>query len=321
MANKITASAPGKLMLFGEHAVVYGHPCIVTAVDQRLFVTVEKNGKDAFHLSAPDLGLTAYSKTINDLGGEGLPKAVRFIETFYKRFLEKFPQNEGIDVTTKSEFSSDFGFGSSSAATVAFAKALMSLYKIEISNKELFDLCYATVIEVQGVGSGFDVAAAIYGGTVYYVTPGKVIERVFEGELPLEVGYTGIKADTPTLVRQVAEHKRKHPRTIGALFSQIERITKKAKKALKSSNFNLLGKLMNENQELLGELGVSSVELDQLNEVCLRSGSKGAKLSGAGGGDCMIAVVDDNKNEIIEGIKKNGEYLDVVLGAEGVRVE
>ncbi len=321
MTDKVTASAPGKLILFGEHAVVYGHPCIVTAVDQRLFVTVERNGKDTFHLSAPDLGLTAYSKTTNDLGGSGLPKAVRFIEVFYKRFLEKYPQERGIDVVTKSEFSDSFGFGSSSAATVAFAKALVELYEIDLTDKELFDFCYGAVLEVQGVGSGFDVAAAIYGGTIYYVTPGKVIETIYEEELPIEVGYTGIKADTPTLVRQVAELKRKKPRTVRGIFDQIDKVTKEAKRKLMEENFAEVGKLMVENQNLLNELGISSVELDRLNKVSMEAGALGAKLSGAGGGDCMIAVVDGKKNEVVKAMKKNGEWLDVIIGAEGVRVE
>jgi putative N6-adenine-specific DNA methylase len=92
-------------------------------VDQRLFVTVKKNGVDTFHLDAPDLGLTAYSKTIKDLANKELPKAVRFIEVLYKKFLEKYPQPEGIVVTTKSDFSANFGFGSSSAVTVACTSA------------------------------------------------------------------------------------------------------------------------------------------------------------------------------------------------------
>lgn len=308
-------------MLFGEHAVVYGHPCIVTAVDQRLYVTVERNGKDTFHLSAPDLGLTAYSKTTDDLGGSGLPKAVRFIEVFYKRFLEKYPQERGIDVVTKSEFSDSFGFGSSSAATVAFAKALMDLYEIELSDKELFKLCYEAVLEVQGVGSGFDVAAAIYGGTIYYVTPGKVIETICKEELPIEVGYTGIKADTPTLVRQVAELKRKTPKTVEGIFDQIGKVTKEAKLKLIKKDFVGVGKLMVENQSLLNELGVSSYELDKLNKVSMEAGALGTKLSGAGGGDCMIAVVDGKKDEVAEAMKANGKWLDVIIGAEGVRVE
>ncbi len=176
--NQVTASAPGKLMLSVGYAVVHGRPTIVTAVDQRLYATVVKNGVDVFHLDAPDLGLTSYTKTIADLGTKELPKAVRFIEILYKNFLEKHPQKEGIIVTTKSDFSSFYGFGSSSAVTVAFAKALTNLYSIKMSNSELFDLCYKAVIDVQGVGSGFDLAAAIWGGTLYFVSPAKVVKTV-----------------------------------------------------------------------------------------------------------------------------------------------
>ena len=344
MADKVTASAPGKLVLFGEHAVVYGKPCIVTAVDQRLYVTVTKNGENAFHLSAPDLGLTAYSKTIDKLGGEGLPTGVRFIEVLYKRFLNDHPQTRGIDVVTRSEFSSSFGFGSSSAATVAFAMALFAVYGVEVSKQELFEICYQTVLEVQGVGSGFDVAAAIWGGTLYYVSPGKVVEQIKTGELPIVVGYTGIKADTPTLVRQVAEFRRKNPKTLEGVFNQIGVIVDKAKKALEEKNATLLGSLMNENQQLLAELGVSSVELDTLNQAAVKAGALGAKLSGAGGGDCMIAVSQQsygmgysvlgiersqkqNKNKYINidkvrtAINQRGQWLDVKLGAEGARLE
>ena len=219
----VTASAPGKLMLLGDHSVVYGHPCLVTAVDQRLHVSVRKNGKDSFHLTAPDLGLEAYTKTIDQLGMKELPKAVRFVEHLYKNFLTRYPQQEGIDVTTKSEFESGFGFGSSSAVTVAFAKALTTLYKVELSEKELFDLCYKAVIDVQGVGSGFDIAAAIWGGTLYYVTPAKVVEPMKLDNLPLVVGYTGVKADTPTLVRMVAAERAKNRSKIdGGIFRDYQ---------------------------------------------------------------------------------------------------
>src|SRR3990167_10292156 len=97
---KVTVSAPGKLMLFGEHAVVYGYPCIVTAVDQRLTVVVKKNGKNLFRFDAPDLEVMGYSENIDRLGGDGLQKEVRFIETLYKNFLDKYPQEQGIDVST-----------------------------------------------------------------------------------------------------------------------------------------------------------------------------------------------------------------------------
>ncbi|MGD9129409.1 MAG: mevalonate kinase [Candidatus Woesebacteria bacterium] len=318
----VTASAPGKLMLFGEHSVVHGHPCIVTAVDQHLFVTVKQNGNDVFSLEAPDLGLKIYSKTIADLGKKP-PKSVRFVETLYKRFLEKYPQKKGVHVITKSDFSSSFGFGSSSAVTVAFAKALTTLYGFNLSKKELFDLCYQAVLEVQGVGSGFDLAAAIWGGTIYYVPPADKVETIQIKNLPLLVGYTGVKADTPTLIRMVANLKDKNPVKIGEVFEEIDRIVEQAKKVLASNDIKKLGDLMKANQTLLRKLEVSSLELEKLIRAAEKAGATGAKLSGAGGGDCMIAVAEESKIEKVAASLKNagGKLIKVNLDVEGVRLE
>src|SRR3990172_973466 len=114
MAKKITVSAPGKLMLLGEHAVVYGRPCIVTAVGQRMKATVELTDKPVFELNAPDVQVTNYQKPMKDLGKGGVPKGAKFVEVAIKNFGVRY----GVKVTTKSEFSSQFGFGSSSASTV-----------------------------------------------------------------------------------------------------------------------------------------------------------------------------------------------------------
>ncbi len=323
--NQVSASAPGKLLLFGDHAVVYGHPCIVTAVDQRITATVRKKGTDVFFLDASDMGLTAYSKTRADLGKKELPKSVAFIEMLYKRFLEKYPQQEGIVVTTKSQFSSQFGFGSSSAVSVAFAKALTSLYGIEMTNHQLFDLCYQAVIDVQGVGSGFDIAAAIWGGTIYYVSPAKVVDQLGstgESPLPLAVGYTGIKADTPTLVRMVQAQYQTEPEKIGGIFEQIHQLVDEAKSAIESQDWQRVGELMTANQKLLQTLKVSGVKLDELIRTSVQHGAFGAKLSGAGGGDCMVAIATDRRSEVEEAITTaGGQVMHVKLHAEGVRLE
>ena len=322
MLNLTTASAPGKLMLFGEHSVVHGHPCIVTAVNQRLRVSVEKNGENLFSLHAPDLQLHAYSKTIKDLGNKP-PKQVRFVETLYKSFLEKYPQKETIHVTTKSDFSSKFGFGSSSAVTVAFAKALTQFYEMNLTNQELFDLCYAAVIKVQGVGSGFDLAAAIWGGTLYYVSPAKVVKPLNVDHLPIVVGYTGIKADTPTLIRMVANLKVHKKNNVDGIFDQITGMVEQARGLIESNLWLELGELMTENQKLLRKLQVSTVELEKLISAALGGGAYGAKLSGAGGGDCMITLVSDaNKKTVVENINSaGGKVLPVELNAQGVRIE
>ena len=329
MKKIIKTSAPGKLMLFGEHSVVFGHPCIVTAVDRRLSITVEENGEEVFVLDAPDLGLRAYSKKISDLGNKNLPKEVSFIETCYKLFLKKYPQKKTIHVYSKNEFKSSYGLGSSSASTVAFAKALSEFYEVPMTNDQLFDLCYATVLEVQGVASGFDIAAGIWGGTLYYITPHgkfikrKTVETINLKNLPFIVGYTGIKADTATLVRMVQNLHSENKKTINSIFTDITLLVEQAKKTLQQQDWPHLGLLMDENQALLRRLQVSSIELENLIAASKSAGAMGAKLSGAGGGDCMLALADeDNKIAIAQEIQKvGGKIIEVQMNAEGVRLE
>lgn len=320
--KKITASAPGKLMLYGEHAVVYGSPCIVTAVDQRVRVSVEPNGEGEIHVQSPNVGLDEYHKKIERLGKDDLPKSMAFVEMLVRRFYEKNQIKQGMRISTESDFSTQFGFGSSAAVVVALTMTLAKYFDKSMSKQEIFEMAYQAVLDVQGVGSGFDVAASVYGGTIYYVTPGTVIENIYEGELPMVVGYTGVKADTPTLIRQVAELKRNEG-WVEAVFGDIADLVNRAKTLFVKQDFVQLGKLMNKNQKLLGTLNVSSVELDKLIKASKESGAYGAKLSGAGGGDCMIAFVEsDKKEEVVEAIKKaGGIWMDVKTGAPGVRIE
>lgn len=319
---KVTASAPGKLMLYGEHSVVYGSPCIVTAVDQRVRVSVEPNGEGEIHVCSPNVGLDEYHKSVAKLGQDDVPKSMSFVEHLVKRVYKKYKITKGIRISTESDFSTQFGFGSSAAVVVALAKALSEYFEFKMSEREIFEMAYQAVLDVQGVGSGFDVAASVYGGTIYYVTPGTVIENIYTGDLPMVVGYTGVKADTPTLIRQVAELKRNEG-WVDSVFADITKLVNRAKTLFKDKDFAQLGKLMNKNQKLLATLNVSSVELDQLIKTSKDAGAYGAKLSGAGGGDCMVAFVEqDKKAKTVEVIKQvGGTWMDVKTGAEGVRLE
>ena len=322
--STVKVSAPGKLMLFGEHAVVYGKPCIVTAVDQRIWVSVQKLAKQEISIEAPGVGISNYKKNIKKLGiGRDIPKGVKFIEFAVKNFKNKYKLLSGLKITTKSGFSSKFGFGSSSAVTVAVLKAISELSRIKLSNNELFDLVYKSVLEVQGVGSGFDLAAAIWGGTLYFVTGGKKIVPLRTGKLPLVVGYTGVKADTATLVRKVASLYEANGKMVGKIFEAMEEIVESAKKALSKRNYGQLGELMNLNQGLLDSLGVSTRLLSGLIFAARETGAYGAKISGAGGGDCMIAFVDPKRRNKVESAIKvaGGTILNVKTEAEGVRIE
>jgi mevalonate kinase len=320
--KKIRVSTPGKLMLFGEHSVVYNRPCIVAAVDQRFEVVVERIKEKEMIVQAAGVGIYDYRKKLDDLGGTRITKELSFVEVVVREFYKKHP-NGGIRIETKNHFSSEHGFGSSAAVTVGLAKALHEMSGIKMSNKELFDFCYEVVLKVQGVGSGFDIAAALYGGVLRFVTGGKEIKRLTVKELPIVVGYSGIKADTPTLVRQVAELKRRSPKRVKKCFDEITKIVGVAEVELLKASWQRIGELMNENQEKLEHLGVGSVELDRLIKGSVEAGAWGAKLSGAGGGDCMLAVVDEKKRREVEKAIEaaGGEVMRVKLGAEGARIE
>ncbi len=318
----IKVSAPGKLILFGDHAVLYGRPCIVTSIDQRLNVSLEKREDNKIVLNAPDVNIKNYIVLTNDLDKPN-PKEVSFVLRAILNFFNKYKIKSGLEISTKSEFSAKIGLGSSSAITVSTIRGLAELFKIEMTEKELFDLAYKTILDIQGVGSGFDIAAAIYGGTLYFVTGGKIIEPLKIENIPLLVSYTGVKADTPTLIKQVDRKLKENPQKINEIFNKSEEIVNLAKTEMEKANWKKIGELMNLNQDLLRELGVSSKKLENLIKASLNSGAYGAKLSGAGGGDCMIALTNlKNQNNIKRMIKKaGGEVIETRFSVEGVKIE
>jgi len=318
----IKVSAPGKLMLFGEHAVVYERPCLVTAVDQRISVGLKKRDDGKICLNAPDINIKNFFISPKDLKGPQ-PKEISFVLTTVKNFFEKYKIKSGLEVKTKSQFSKQFGLGSSSAVTVSTIKGLAELFGIQINKKELFGLAYKTVLDIQGVGSGFDVASTVYGGILYFLTGGKIIEEIKVDKLPIIVGYTGIKADTPTFIKMVSNKLSQESRKINKIFDEIEKIVDLAKTEIENQRWEKVGQLMNQNQKLLRELGVSSKELENLIRASLKAGAFGAKLSGAGGGDCMIAIANkDNFNKINKAIERaGGKIIEAKIPGQGVQIE
>jgi mevalonate kinase len=323
----VTASAPGKLILFGEHAVVYGHPCVVTAVDLRIRARAEVLGDDRVLLRVPGLPEPFATNVEGLRGARRLPPAVRFVALAVRRVWAEAGRAFGVEVATESEFTSSYGLGSSSAATVATVKALSLEAGLRLDARCIFELSREAVLEAQeGWSSGFDVAAATYGGTLYYVAGGEVIAPLGVGVLPLVVGYSGIKADTTECVRRVASRRERFPLLMETILENIAPLAGEAREALEHGDLARAGQLMNLNQGWLQALNVSTFELDSLIEAARAAGAYGAKLSGAGGGDCMIALVEDaarpRVEQAIEGARVPGaKVIRVRTGAEGVRVD
>jgi len=292
-------------MLLGEHAVMYGYPCIVTAMDQRIYIEAQSIEDDHDIIYTPQV------------------KENRFVTESIAHFKERFNIKKNVKVETQSDFSHRVGLGSSSAVTVATLKALSVIFEIPLTTKEIFDLSYQITLSIQGVGSGFDIAAAAFGHTLYFVKGGEELEPLPTDTLPLIVAYSGTKADTPTLVRKVKETYLSDKKGVDSIFKQMQKVVLAGKKAIQTKRYPELGSIMSENHSLLQQLGVSTEKLDTLVNVSLKAGAWGAKLSGAGGGDCIVVLASQNKRKSIkEAITRSGgEIIDTKNNAEGVRLE
>lgn len=298
MRKRVKASAPGKILLFGEHAVIYGKPCIVTAIDKQVQVFLKPRRDKDFSLTTDALGFSSFPINLAK-PVKSYPKTAQFTVSTLQNFKEEFGISQGFDIITKSQIR-ESGFGTSAAVTVALTKALLRGSSKKVSKNELFHFCYRAMLEVQDVGSGFDIAAAVFGGTLYFTTGGAITKPLKVPDFQIVVGHTGVKADSPSIVKEVAKMVRKEKTRAEKIFDQIEGIAKKAKVAIENNDLKEVGVLMNRNQQLLGELGVSSPELDRLIAAARDVGAYGAKLSGAGQGDFMIALVDEGRREKVE---------------------
>ncbi len=317
--RSVTISAPGKLMIMGEHAVLYGERCIVTAVEQRLQATLTCIADPVLEIEAPDVQLTEYTRSLSSLNQGVVPKGARFIEQAVLAIHTAHPLPWGIRIETASDFSSLMGFGSSSASTVCVVKGLYSLLGIEHTDQDVFSAAFQAVRAVQGIASGFDIAAAVFGGTCVYSMKEGMTQRL--PRLPLVIGYSGQKADTVSMIEAVKKRLLTDAH-LQQIFPRIGGLVAEALNACEMLDLSAIGALMNANHELLKELGVSTPTLDAMIAGALHAGSLGAKLSGAGGGDCMIALVPDaRRQDVLHAIERaGGKCIDIPTHAQGCTV-
>jgi len=297
--NKVTVSAPGKLMLFGEQAVVWGRPCLVTAIDRRIVVEIEKTKEK--------------EKETCSL----------FVDSAVKNFYQRFKPEHEVGIKITKAFSSQYGLGSSSAVTVAVIYGLAVLFDKKLAKKEIFDLSFKSVLDVQKIGSGFDVACAIWGGVICFQDKAKLIIPLKCPTIPIMIVYTGFKANTTKMIRQVESLRKKNFKPVENIFAKIENLVNQAKIDLEGANWPALGKLMNQNQALLEKLGLGTKKIDRLVLAARQAGAWGAKLSGAGGGDCIIILVDSEIRKKAESalVRAGGKILPLLTETEGVRIE
>lgn len=330
---KITASAPGKIALFGEHAVVYGKPAIVSSIDKRIYVTTEERSDDDIKISAMDLHIPGVILTYSKDGG--LPKvetnfsrveeAISYVQKGVCLAAEYCGKRKGVNVEVRSEMPVGAGLGTSAALSVATAYAYIALLGGEIKRESLADLGHKIEVAVQGSASPMDTAVATFGGLLQ-ITPsptGPSIERIGIDQIPgLVIGYTARETTTAELLKRVRSLRSSFPEAVESIMSAIGSVVSASRRALEKGDLVSLGELMNINHGLLESLGVSTKRLNDMVYSARYAGALGSKLTGAGGGGCMIALSPSKEGAVKTSIQvAGGTPLAASLSDTGARIE
>jgi len=298
-----TCSAPGKIYLFGEHAVVYGEPAIACAIDLRSHVSAKR----------------ADSVTINsDLGETGLDYEVHpYVSACIKKMLKK---KEGVLVEIKSDIPIGAGLGSSAAVTIATLQALNLEFSLGLAPDRIAELGHGIEAEVQGAASPTDTYVSTMGGLI--ALPSRRKLRLLDCDIVIGDTLQGASPKkTARLVKMVASLRDEFPSIINPIIKTIGSFASLGEKLLEERDYASLGKLMNIDHGMLDALGVGTVQLSNLVYAARSAGAYGAKITGAGGGGCMVALTD-RPEKVASAIEDAGGKAIITRATElGVEVE
>lgn len=274
-----SAFAPGKLILMGEHAVVYGHPALAMAVDRGLTVHLEER-----------TGPTRLDQAWID--DDRLQSA-----------LDAVLPADGVGVKIESSLPIGRGMGSSGALAVALAKAELTRRGEPLIFDAIDSSAFAVERIFHGSPSGIDHTVSMRGGTLRYqrTEHGPTFETVTLPPLPLVVIDSGHAGSTAEMVAKVTANRPKND----PYLKQIGALLDATMPALKSGDWNAVGQAWHENHWLLRAIGVSTPALDHIVRVAEDSGATGAKLAGAGGGGVVIALAP-NPSSLLDAAAHNG---------------
>ncbi len=310
--DAVCASAPGSLMLLGEYAVLHGYPALVAAIDQRITVTLTPRIDKKITITSV---LGSYTAEVDAIEIKPPFSFVWACLLQYKKYL-----SQGCDLSIHADFSSTVGFASSAAVTVATCAALSQWLSMPLNAMQLITQAREIIRAVQGVGSGADVAACVLGGVVAYCAAPLSAEKL-PYLFPLTVVYSGSKTKTAEAIAWVKQRFAGREVELHALFKQIGDCAIRGIAAARENHVVKMAEAMQFQQGLQARLGVSTPGIDAIIALLhQQSALSGVKISGAGLGDCVIALGEaalDHALDVSSGVKK----IAVKLSSEGVRYE
>jgi len=298
---QIRRSAPGKVILLGEHAVVHGRPAIAVPVTQ-------VRATAALETAPPGSGLSIVASDLNRSFSLSTASRDEPLAAAARLALAHLASPEpDATATVRSTLPIASGLGSGAAVSTALIRALAAFLGHAPEPATINVLVFEVEKIHHGTPSGIDNTVIVYEQAVYFMR-GRPIERLtVSTPFTLLVGDTGVPSPTKRAVTDVRWAWERDPAHYDALFDQIGDVTDEARRAIEIGDIEELGMLMTENHALLMEMGVSSPQLDDLVDAAQFAGALGAKLSGAGRGGNMIALAEDDlAEEIAQALREAG---------------
>lgn len=318
---KIKAFAPGKIILFGEHTVVYKKPAIAVAIDRGVNVELIPRNDDNITVKLDLIDYYKKSQLVNKKLNYKIDSQKKMITDYIYEVINLFEFEKGFDLTVDIKMYLGAGLGSSAAVTVSTLKAVSLYVNKQIDKKTIAQTAREIEIKIQGAASPIDTSMSTYGGIIFIDENSKLNRIDFNMKLPLIVSNCEISGNTGKLVESVRLKYEKYPIIVGNIFKAMEQIAIDAKVALEKGNSELIGDLMNINQGLLDAIGVNTTELSDMVYKAREYGAKGSKLTGSGGGGCIIAYTPENSDEIYKQLRKDYATFKCVQSDTGVSAE
>lgn len=318
----VRASAPAKLTLFGEHFVVYGTPAILASINKRISVTLQPNMMNSVSIKYGGMRMDVpiINGRVHKMGTSSRSFLYPILSCLFDMQSE-LGSLSGLDVLIESQVPHGEGLGSSAASCVAAAGAFYSLI-FKKDRKKIFKAAAHAERTIHKHSSGADCYASTFGGILHY-RPTSGHRRIsIKKRILFVVCTTGIKHRTQNLVLRVKRMKENSPTEFRELAKRANNICSDARRALVFGNYEALGTLLTENHELLKKLNVSHPKLEEFIDICMNSGALGCKLTGAGGGGSVIALIPnhDSHNIISDIGKKIPQSMLAELDFDGIQI-
>ena len=305
----------GKVILFGEHFVVHGIPGIVSAIDSTADAVVKKSNKK-IDVKDERKGSKGYATE----------KKLHQFESINRMIIKMnlLPNIGGLNIWLGGSLPSFSGLGASAASSVAIARALAEEFALSVSNQEINEIAFEAEKAYAGNPSGIDNTAATFGGLLWFEKnlaggPNRIEEISLKEPVEIVIGSTGIVANTKAMVEGVEDRKKIDPQKYDPLFQEAKVLMINARKEIQNFDLLKVGELMNINHRLLRDIGVSCKELDHLVDIARGQGAYGAKLTGGGGGGCMVALTPGKNLQEKVAITLENEGFEVLRTKIGIK--